>query len=69
MNIRIIPAYEPASSITVRLTPEAIGEILSKCSDIELERVLSELKRLTELYSPNSLRESRTKIIEGYSNG
>jgi len=57
MNIRIIPAYEPVSSTTIRLTPEDIGEILSRCNDIELKKVLSELNRITELYSPDYLKE------------
>jgi hypothetical protein len=37
MQSKIIIAYEPRSSVTFRLTPSAIGELLSKMSPLQIE--------------------------------
>ena len=52
MQTKIIPANEVTSSNTLRLTPVAIGELLYKCNDDQLESAIAELLRLTEAYMP-----------------
>jgi len=50
-------AYEPTDSITVRLTPETIGELIAKCPDSDLHRIFDSLKEYTRVFSPKSRKE------------
>ena len=63
MKIKIVPAYEPESSNTIRLTPHQIAVLLNKCNLDMLETVMSEFIGLTKMYKPEIIVKNRIKTI------
>ena len=51
MKTKTTIAYEPESSVTIRLTPEDIGILISKCPNGDLGKIFKSLKEQTNIFS------------------
>lgn len=70
MKTKLLVAYEPESSTTIRLIPEDIGVLLSKMSKSSLDACLSRMIQEVNMYRPtdtkaeivNSLQQAKDSI-------
>ncbi len=67
MKHKIIPAYLPESSHTVRITPNDIGVLLSKCTPEQIKDVLEAWAREVKLYKPIETTIELNNIVEDFA--
>jgi len=64
MKIKTTVAYEPESSITIRLTPEDVGALISKCPDGDLIKIFESLKEQTNIFGTKERKNLIETIIK-----
>jgi len=57
MNTKLLIAYEPEDSNTIRMTPETIGILVSKLSPDQMKKMIVSLKEQT-IYRDKDWRQS-----------
>lgn len=56
MKPKLLVAYEPESSITLRLHPEDIGVLLSKMSKSSMDTCLAKMIQEVNMYRPSNTK-------------
>lgn len=67
MKAKTIVAYEDQSSVTVRLTPQYIGELMGRMTEDELKISLEVAEKYKREYLPNAHVSKFYKLLKAYS--
>lgn len=68
MKTKVIIAYEPVSSGTMRLTPSDVGKLLYTARADELAEVLGSYWEQAELFATTESKQERLKVIKEFLN-